>query len=712
MMENNGCQSVGSEKTKEVRTFEKSIAGRPFKVEIGKMANLANGSALLHYGETVVLVTAVASRKPKAGIDFFPLTVEFEEKLYSVGKIPGGFIKREGRPSERATLTSRLIDRPIRPLFPDGMKNEVQVVATVMSVDQDCTPDTVAMNGASIALGISDIPFDGPVAGVTVGYVDGKYIINPTIEEKEKSTLNLVVAGTKDAVVMVEAGADILPEDVVLGGIMQGHEAVKEICAFIDEIVAELGKEKFEIKLPEIDEVFVGEIENFLSERMNQSVRIHDKHERNEALDVLKDDMIAHFEESHPDEKDFLKEQFKSVEKKIVRKMIINENLRPDGRTPFDIRPVSCEVGLLPRTHGSGLFTRGLTQALTITTLGALGESQRIDGLDLEETKRYMHHYNFPPYSVGEVGMSRVNRRAIGHGALGERALLPVIPSELDFPYTIRLVSEVVTCNGSSSQASICGSTLSLLDAGVPIKDSVAGIAMGLIQEEGKISILSDIQGMEDALGDMDFKVAGTKDGITALQMDIKVDGLNKELLENALEQARVGRLHILERMNAVINAPRAEMSKYAPRVFQIKINPDKIRDVIGPGGKVITRITSTHNVKIDIDDSGIVLITAADGIGGEAALREIESIVKVPEVGQVYKGKVSRILKFGAFVDLGFGKEGLCHISQIDTKRIAKVEDSVNIGDEVMVKIIEIDDQGRINLSRKVLLEEQDKEA
>lgn len=711
-MENIGCQAVGSDNKKVVRVFEKTIAGRPFKVEIGKMANLANGSALIHYGETVVLVTAVASRKPKPGIDFFPLTVEFEEKLYSVGKIPGGFIKREGRPSERATLTARLIDRPIRPLFPDGMKNEVQVVATVMSVDQDCTPDTVAMNGASIALGISDIPFDGPVGAVTVGYVDGQYVINPTIDEKEASSLNLVVAATKDAVVMVEAGADILPEDIVLGAIMHGHDAIKEICAFMDEIKDELGKEKFEITLPEVDKDFVESIENYLADRMNQAVRIHDKHDRNAALDDLKDELLAHFSESHPDQEDFLKDQFKSVEKKIVRKMIINEGLRPDGRGVKDIRPVSCEVGLLPRTHGSGLFTRGLTQALTITTLGALGESQRIDGLDLEDTKRYMHHYNFPPFSVGEVGMSRVNRRAIGHGALGERALLPVIPSEADFPYTIRLVSEVVTCNGSSSQASICGSTLSLLDAGVPIKDSVAGIAMGLIQEDGKISILSDIQGMEDALGDMDFKVAGTKDGITALQMDIKVDGLSRELLENALSQAREGRLFILEKMNEVINTPRPEMSPYAPRVFQLKINPDKIRDVIGPGGKVITRITSQYNVKIDIDDDGTVLITANDGIGGEGAKREIESIVKVPEVGQVYTGKVSRILKFGAFIDLGFGKEGLCHISQIDTKRIAKVEDALNIGDEVVVKIIEIDDQGRINLSRKVLLEDQNKDA
>lgn len=704
-----GCVTTTAGDTlKEVKVFETLIAGRTFKVEIGKMANLANGSALISYGETVVLVTAVASKKPKAGIDFFPLTVEFEEKLYSVGKIPGGFIKREGRPSERATLTSRLIDRPIRPLFPDGMKNEVQVVATVLSVDQDCTPDTIAMNGASLALCISDIPFGGPAGAVTVGYIDGNYILNPTIEEKEKSKLNLVVAATEEAVVMVEAGADILPEDVMLGAIMFGHEAIKDICVFINKIASEIGKPKFELILPEVDPVFVQAIEDFLKDKMNQVVRIADKHDRNEAIEELQTEMLEHFLVDYPDTQDFLKGQFKAIERTTMRKMIIHEGVRPDGRIATQIRPIACEVGLLPRTHGSGLFTRGLTQALTITTLGALGESQRIDGLDLEDTKRYMHHYNFPPFSVGETGMSRVNRRAVGHGALGERALLPVIPSEADFPYTIRLVSEVVTCNGSSSQASICGSTLSLLDAGVPLKDSVAGIAMGLIQEDGQISILSDIQGMEDALGDMDFKVAGTKDGITALQMDIKVDGLDRALLENALSQARVGRLHILEKMNAVINKPRAEMSKYAPRVFQIKINPDKIRDVIGPGGKVITRITSTYNVKIDIDDTGVVLITAADGIGGEKALAEIQGIVKVLEVGQVFTGKITRILKFGAFVELGNGKEGLCHISQLDTKRVAKVEDVVNIGDEVSVKIIEIDDQGRINVSRKVLLEEK----
>jgi len=694
---------------REIKTFETQIAGRTFKAEIGKMGNLANGSALLTYGETVVLVTAVASRKPRKGIDFFPLSVEFEEKLYAVGKIPGGFLKREGRPSDKAVLTCRLIDRPIRPLFPKGMKNDVQIMATVLSVDHDNTPDMVAMNGASLALGISDIPFNGPVAGVVVGYVDGEYVINPTAEQTEKSEMHLIVSGTKDAVVMVEAGANILPEKVMLEAIMYGHSEIQKICQFIEGIVAEIGKEKFEVILPEKDTEYEKAIHDFVAEKLNKAVRIPGKHERNDAIEDIETELIEHFIEEHPGDEDFLKDQFKAVEKKIVRKMILSEGLRPDGRGIKDIRPISCDVSLLPRTHGSGLFTRGLTQALSITTLGALGEAQRIDGLGLEVTKRYMHHYNFPPFSVGETGMNRVNRRAVGHGALGERALLPVLPSEADFPYTIRVVSEVVTCNGSSSQASICGSTLSLLDAGVPIKDSVAGIAMGLIKEDADLAILSDIQGMEDALGDMDFKVAGTKDGITALQMDIKIDGLERSLLENALEQARVGRLHILGKMAEVMTAPREEMSPYAPRVFSIKISPDKIRDVIGPGGKVITRITTEHDCKIDINDDGTVLITANDGIGGSNALAEIEAITKEAEVGQVYKGKVSRIMKFGAFIDIGFGKEGLCHISQLDTKRVAKVEDVINIGDEVTVKIIEIDDQGRINLSRKVLLEKSE---
>ena len=689
----------------EVKIFETELGGRKLSVEIGKMAKLINGSCFLTYGETSVLVTAGASKKARSGIDFFPLSCEFEEKLYSVGKIPGGFLKREGRPSEKATLTARLMDRPIRPLFPDGFKHEVQVVATVMSVDQDCQPDIVAMIGSSIALSISDIPFNGPTASVMVGYVDGEFVINPTVEQNEKSKMSIIVSGTKDAVVMVEAGIDIQPEELVLDAIMFGHEEIKKVIEFIEKIVAEVGKEKFEFVEPERDSEFVDKIVNFLTDDMNKAVRIEGKAERNDALSELKDRLKAEFLEEYPDEESFLDIMFKEVEKKLVRKMITEEGIRPDGRKINEIRPVSCEVGLLPRVHGSGMFNRGLTQALSITTLGALGEVQRIDGLGLEETKRYMHHYNFPPYSVGETGMNRVNRRAIGHGALGERALLPVIPSEEEFPYAIRVVSEVLTCNGSSSQASICGSSLSLLHAGVPIKAPVAGIAMGLIKEGDNISILTDIQGMEDALGDMDFKVAGTKEGITALQMDIKIDGLSKEILEKALKQARDGRLYILSKMNEVISEPSKEMSKYAPRVFKLQIKPEKIRDIIGPGGKIISRITQEHNVKIDISDDGKVLITANDGIGGESALKEIESIVKEIEVGEIYTGKIVRITNFGAFVELLPGKDGLCHISQLTKERLKKVEDSFKVGDEIIVKVIEVDKQGRVNVSRKELL-------
>lgn len=693
-----------------IRHYEMDLAGRPLKVEIGKVANLANGSAMVSYGDTCVLCTVCGSKKPKDGIDFFPLTVEYEEKMYSVGKIPGGYIKREGRPSEKAVLTSRLIDRPIRPLFPEGYRNEVQVVATVFSVDQENQPDIVAMIGSSIVLSISDIPFEGPTGSVTVGYIDGEYIINPTTEQREKTQLTLVVSGTKDAVMMVEAGANILSEEVMLGAIMRGHDEIKKIVAFVESIAAEIGKVKMPVVPYEINEAQVADLTAFLTDKLHAAVRIQEKAARNEVLDEIKDAMMTEFSEKYPDTKGFMAAFFKEIEKDLVRKMITFEAIRPDGRKIDEIRPISCEVGLLPRTHGSGLFTRGLTQALTITTLGALGEAQRLDGISEEETKRYMHHYNFPPFSVGETGMSRTNRRAIGHGALGERALVPVLPSEDDFPYAIRLVSEVLTCNGSSSQASICGSTLSLLDAGVPLKDLVAGIAMGLIKEENSIAILSDIQGMEDALGDMDFKVAGTKDGITALQMDIKVKGISREILERALEQARVGRLHILEKMKACIDVPRAEMSVYAPRVFKISINPDKIRDVIGPGGKVITRICADHNVKIDIEDTGRVLITANDGIGGENALKEIQGIVKEIQVGEIYNAKVVRIMTFGAFVELLPGKEALCHISQLTKERLKTVEEAFKIGDELMVKVIEIDAQKRVNVSRKVLLGEENK--
>ncbi len=696
---------------REVRNFKMELAGRTLEVEIGRMAHLAGGAALMKYGDTNVLVTATAAKKAREGADFFPLSCDFEEKLYSVGKIPGGFIKREGRPSEKAVLTARLIDRPIRPLFPDEFKNETQVIATVLSVEQDNTPDTLAMIGSSVALCISDIPFNGPTAAVTVGYIDGEFIINPTAEQRELSKLHLVVAGTSDAVVMVEAGADILPEETMLDAIMFGHESIKQICAFISDIASEVGKTKMVVEPYETNEERDNTIKNFIYDKLDKAVRIVDKHERNDAISDVKDEMHAEFDEVYEDDIDWMNGFFKSVEKDIVRKMIINEGVRPDARTIDEIRAVSCEVSVLPRTHGSGLFNRGLTQALTITTLGALSEAQRIDGLGTDESKRYMHHYNFPNFSVGEVGFNRgPNRRAIGHGALGERALVPVLPSEEEFPYAIRLVSEVLTCNGSSSQASICGSSLSLLDAGVPIKAPVAGIAMGLIQEEGKIAILSDIQGMEDALGDMDFKVAGTSEGITALQMDIKIDGLSREILKNAMEQAKTGRLHILSKMNEVISKPAADLSPYAPRVFNIKIHPDKIRDVIGPGGKTITKITTECDVKIDISEDGMVLITANDGFGGKKALKEVEAIVKDVEVGEVYTGKIVRITKFGAFVELLPGKDGLCHISKLTQDRLAKVEDRFKIGDEIVVKVIEIDDQGRINLSRKALLEGEDK--
>lgn len=688
-----------------VKKFEMQLAGRTLSFEVGKVANLCNGSCLVRYGDTVVLTTAVASRSAKEGIDFFPLSVDYEEKLYAVGKIPGGFLKREGRPSDKATLTARLIDRPIRPLFAEGFNNEVQVVATVMSVDQDNAPDITAMIGASFALSVSDIPFEGPIGSVAVGYIDGEYVINPTVEQYENSELQLIVSGTKDAVNMVEAGANILTEEVMLGAILAGHDEIKKICAFIEEVQAEIGKEKMTFTVGTQNEEFVEKVTAFLEPQMRDAVYVADKAGRSEALAVLKDACKAEFEEEYPDELKLIGGIFKSVEKEVVRRVITTENFRPDHRKKDDIRAISCETGLLPRTHGSGLFNRGLTQALTVTSLGALGEAQRIDGLGLEETKRYMHHYNFPQFSVGETGFSRVNRRAIGHGALGERALLPVLPSEEDFPYAIRLVSEVLTCNGSSSQASICGSTLSLLDAGVPLKDSVAGIAMGLIEEKGNIAILSDIQGLEDALGDMDFKVAGTKDGITALQMDIKIKGLSRDIMEQALEQAKIGRLHILSKMNEVITAPH-EMSDYAPRVFSMKINPDKIRDVIGPGGKVITRLVNDYNVKIDINDEGIVLITANDGVGGEGAKKEIELIVKEIEVGEVYTAKVVRIMNFGAFVQLVPGKDALCHISQLTKERLEKVEDAVNLGDEIVVKVIEIDKQGKVNVSRKVMLD------
>lgn len=699
-----------------VKVFEMELAGRTLKAEIGKVAEQANGAVLLSYGETVVLVTATASDKPREGIDFFPLSVDLEERQYSVGKIPGGFIKREGKPTEKAVLTSRLIDRPIRPLFPKGYRNDVQVIATVLSVDQDCTPDMVAMIGSSIALSISDIPFDGPTGAVTIGLVDGEFVVNPTASERDITTMNLVVSGTKDAIMMVEAGGEEIPESVMLEGIMLAHEKIKDIIKFVEKIVLEVGKEKQEVELFEPDENIDREVREYAMEKMKNAIQTEEKLQRNENMENVKEEVVNKFIEEYPENEKDIQASLTTIIKELVREMIIKEGMRPDNRKTEEIRPITCEVGLLPRTHGSGLFTRGQTQALTIATLGALGDAQVLDGLGLEETKRYMHHYNFPPYCVGDTRFLRgPGRREIGHGALAERALEPVIPSEEEFPYAIRLVSEVLSSNGSSSQASVCGSTLALLDAGVPIKAPVAGIAMGLIKEENDVAILSDIQGMEDFLGDMDFKVAGTKEGITAIQMDIKIHGIDREILERALEQARKGRLFILDKMNTAISEPRSEMSKYAPRVIKTKVDPEKIRDIIGPGGKTINKIIAETEVKIDIEDNGEVFVTANNREQGEKALRIIEEIVKEVEVGEIYVGKIVRITNFGAFVEVLPGKEGLVHISQMAKERIGKVEDLFKVGDEIVVKVTEIDKQGRINLSRKAALaanEKKDKKA
>ncbi|MBS4536000.1 polyribonucleotide nucleotidyltransferase [Clostridium sp. D2Q-14] len=690
------------------KTFEYILAGKKLSVTIGKVAEQANGACLIRYGDTVLLVTATASQAPKEGIDFFPLSVDFQEKLYSVGKIPGGFIKREGRPSEKAILTSRLIDRPIRPLFPKGYRNDVQVIATVLSVDQDCTPDIVAMIGSSIALTISDIPFNGPIGGVSVGLIDDKLIINPDSKAREKSDLNLIVAGTREAIMMVEAGANIVSEGTMLEGILTAHEEIKGICKFIELIREEIGKEKADYEVFLAEEEIEKEVKEYATEKMINAIKIEDKIVRKENMDKVKEETKEYFEEKYPENIKDVDEVLYDIIKEQVRKMITVDGIRPDNRKIDEIRPISCEVGLLPRTHGSGLFTRGQTQALTVATLGAAGDVQIIDGLGEEESKRYMHHYNFPPYSTGEARFLRgPGRREIGHGALAERALEPVIPSINDFPYTIRLVSEVLSSNGSSSQASVCGSTLALLDAGVPIKDNVAGIAMGLIKEEEKVTVLSDIQGMEDFLGDMDFKVAGTKDGITAIQMDIKISGIDREILTEALKRAKDGRNYILDKMNAVISKPREELSPYAPRILTMKVDPDKIRDIIGPGGKTINSIIDETGVKIDIEDDGKVLIASEDMNMGKKAIELINDIVKEIEVNEIYLGKVVKIMPFGAFVEVLPGKEGLVHISNIAKERIEKVEDVLSIGDEVLVKVTNIDKQGRVNLSRKDALPE-----
>lgn len=691
-------------------TFTMELGHRTLTLEFGELAKQANGSVLVRYGDTVVLVTATMAKQPRPDIDYFPLIVDYEEKMYSVGKIPGGWGRREGRPGEEAILAARMIDRPLRPLFPEGFRNDVQVVAAVLSVDQNNSPSIAAMIGASAALTVSDIPFEGPIGGVKVGRVDGKFVINPTSAEEAKSDLDLVVAGTADAIMMVEAGANEVDEEIMLQAIMFGHEEVKKICALQEEIRAKIGKPKVEVELFQPEETLVQWITDFASDKLKEALYNQNKLEREQDVSDVRTLIHETYQQQFGEEKHLENEKaidaiIDDLTKTIVRTMIIN-GIRPDGRKTDQIRPISVKVGILPRTHGSGLFTRGQTQVLTVCTLGLKSDEQLLDNLTDEDRKRYIHHYNFPPFSVGEVRPIRSpGRREIGHGALAERALLPMIPSEEEFPYTIRLVSEVLESNGSSSQASVCGSTLALMDAGVPIKRPVAGIAMGLVKYEDQIAILTDIQGLEDALGDMDFKVAGTSQGITALQMDIKVSGVSEEILRNALAQAREGRLFILDKMLEVIAQPREELSPYAPRIITTEIPVDRIRDVIGPGGKTIRKIIEETNVAIDIDDDGRVYIASTADGDGEKALRMIESYTKDVEVGASYLGVVKRIMKFGAFVEILPGKEGLVHISQLANERVNRVEDVLNVGDEVLVKVTDIDRQGRINLSRKAVL-------
>ncbi len=688
------------------KIYEYNLNGDIIKVSIGKVAEQAGGACLIEYGGTVVLVTATASKTPREGIDFFPLSVDYEERMYAVGKIPGGFIKREGRPSDKAVLTSRLIDRPIRPLFPDGYRNDVQVIATVLSVDQDYSSEFVAMLGSSIALSISDIPFEGPTGAVNVGLIDGEFILNPKSDDREKSEINLVVAGTEDAIMMVEAEANIVPEEKILEGILFAHEEIKQLCAFISDIQVEVGKEKQEYEVFKPDEDLRSQISTYAEEKVSSALQTVDKQEREEALDLVKESIVDKFLDEDEELLKDIKEIIDDMVKNEVRRLIIEEGKRPDDRKPDEIRTITSEVGLLPRVHGSGLFTRGETQVLTAATLGVLSDAQTIDGLGEEEEKRYMHHYNFPPYCVGDTRPMRgPGRREVGHGILAERALKPVIPSEKEFPYTLRLVSEVLSSNGSSSQASVCGSTLALLDAGVPIKAPVAGIAMGLIKEGDKLQILSDIQGLEDHLGDMDFKIAGTREGVTAIQMDIKISGITREILQSALQAANKGRIHILDRMECAIDKPREELSKYAPRIYTMEVNPEKIGNIIGPGGKVINQIIDETGVKIDIEDDGQVFIAATDSESGKKAVEIIENIVKDVEVGQVYNGKVTKITNFGAFVEILNGKEGLVHISNISHDHVKKVEDVLSVGEQIDVKVMEIDNRGRINLSRKELL-------
>ncbi|MGI6160858.1 MAG: polyribonucleotide nucleotidyltransferase [Christensenellales bacterium] len=690
------------------KKFKMQLGGREITIETGKYAGQADGACLIRCGDTAILVCATMAQKARDGIDFFPLSVEYEEKMYSVGKIPGGFIKREGRPSEKAILTARLIDRPIRPLFPKGFYNDVQIIATVLSIDNDMQPDVLAMIGSSIALSISKIPFAGPTGAVAVGMIDGEYVLNPDAEQRDKSKLHLVVSGTRDAVMMVEAGAEEVSESEMLGAILFGHEHIKTIVDSINDIVVEIGKEKIEPAISGPEEALLKRVEELAAEKVEWSVDTVDRDVRNERSDQVQKEITEALAEEFPDSARDIESILYDMTKAVVRDKIINRGIRPDGRAMDKVRDIWCEAGILPRAHGSGVFTRGQTQVLTIATLGTISEVQVLDGIGTEDSKRYMHQYNMPPYSVGEARMMRgPGRREIGHGALAERSLLPVIPSETEFPYAIRLVSEVISSNGSTSQGSVCASTIALMDAGVPIKKPVAGVAMGLIkdQQNGNLAILTDIQGLEDFYGDMDFKVAGTKDGITAIQMDIKIKGIDEEILTRALEQAKKGRLHILGEMLKTIDEPRAELSKYAPKIVHFMINPEKIREVIGPSGKMINKIIDETGVKIDIEDDGSVFIASPDADAIAAARKLIENIAKDVEVGEVYLGRVTRIMNFGAFVELLPGKEGMVHISKLEHHRVEKVEDVVNIGDEILVKVIEIDEKGRVNLTRKDLI-------
>ncbi len=702
------------------KIYETELAGRKLTLETGKLAGLANGSVLVRYGDTVVLVDVTASKEPRDGIDFFPLSVDYEEKLYAVGKIPGSYTKREGKPSDKAILTSRAIDRPLRPLFPKDFRNDVCVVATVLSVEQDNQPEICAMIGASAALSISDIPFGGPTAAVAVGYVNDEIVINPTEEQRKNSRLTLTVAGTKDKIAMIEAGADEIPDNIMLEAIKKAHKEIKKLCTFISKMQKEIGKPKFEYKSFAVDEEIYNEVEANYKDKMYEAVQAVDKEVRDENIDKLTDEIVAYFTEKVGEEKteelmSDIATSIHDLEKKCVREMIYNEHKRPDGRKIDEIRPLSCEVGLLPRVHGSALFTRGQTQVLSVATLGMVSEEQSLDGIDTEESKRYMHQYNFPSYSVGEARPSRgPGRREIGHGALAEKALVPVIPSEEEFPYAIRVVSEVLSSNGSTSQASICASTLALMDAGVPIKRPVAGISTGLVTApdgSDDYVMLTDIQGIEDFFGDMDFKVGGTEKGITAIQVDIKVDGLSYKIIKEAFERTRKARKYILEEvMLKQLDKPRAEISEYAPKIINMKIKVDKIKDVIGTGGKTINKIIDETGVKIDIQEDGQVFIYSEDEKKAKRAKEIIEEIVREIEVGQVYEGTVIKLMNFGAFVDLGAGKEGLVHISKISNDRIKNIEDVLHEGDKVKVKVIEIDDQDRINLSMKDVEENKEK--